>query len=170
MIKRSGQKKRKIAEVILKFSHYVSKHNFDFCLEVLFVIHLISVLVVIVLNIQFSDVDCRERDRDSPQLIMVALDRGIQMESFRVGQKMTDVFLESGEVSLPCHKLILSLHSSYFKTLFQSTGFVESDQSHIALDHIKPPVLQSLVSFIYTGSIDILPETAVDILGKTWEV
>ena len=60
MIKRSGQKKRKIAEVILKFSHYVSKHNFEFCLEVLFVIHLISVLGVIVLNIQFPDVDCRE--------------------------------------------------------------------------------------------------------------
>ena len=91
------------------------------------------------------------------------------MEDFRVREKLTDVFLESGDVSLPCHKLLLSLHSSYFKTMFQSSGFLESHQSRIALNHIKPHILQSLVSFIYTGSIDILPETAVEILGKTWK-
>ena len=101
---------------------------------------------------------------------MVALDRGLQMETFRTEEKMTDVLLVSGAgdtLQLPCHKLILSLHSSYFRTLFKSSGFVESNQSRIALNHIKPQILQSLISFIYTGSIDILPETAVDILGKT---
>ena len=103
---------------------------------------------------------------------MVALDRGLQMERFRLEEKMTDVLLVSmsgpdNTLELPCHKLILSLHSSYFRTLFKSSGFVESNQSRIALHHIKPQILQSLISFIYTGSIDILPETAVDILGKT---
>jgi len=99
---------------------------------------------------------------------MVALDRGVQMESFRVGEKMTDVLLVCGDTTeLPCHKLVLSLHSSYFRTLFQSSGFIESHQTRIALNHIKPQILQSLISFIYTGSLDILPDTAVDILEAT---
>ena len=102
--------------------------------------------------------------------VMVALDRGAQLEHFRVGEKLTDVVLVSGDLSLPCHKLILSLHSSYFETLFKSSGFIESHQSRIVLNHIQPHILQSLISFIYTGSIAVLPETAVDILGKTWKL
>ena len=101
---------------------------------------------------------------------MVALDRGAQLETFRVGEKLTDVVLVSGDLSVPCHKLILSLHSSYFDTLFKSSGFIESHQSRIALNHIQPHILQSLISFIYTGNLHVLPETAVDILGKTWEL
>ena len=102
---------------------------------------------------------------------MVALvDRGTQLENFRVGEKLTDVVLVSGDLSVPCHKLILSLHSTYFETLFKSSGFIESHQSRIALNHIQPHILQSLISFIYTGTIDVKPETAVDILGKTWKL
>ena len=32
---------------------------------------------------------------------------------------MTDVLLVAGDVEEPAHSLILSLHSAYFKTLFQ---------------------------------------------------
>ena len=101
---------------------------------------------------------------------MVNLDRGVQLELFRVEEKLTDVVLVSGDLSVPCHKLILSLHSSYFDTLFKSSGFIESHQSRIALNHIQPDILRSLISFIYTGSIQVVPETAVDILGKTWKL
>ena len=109
------------------------------------------------------------RCKPIPVILMVALDRGIQLEHFRVGERLTDVTLVSGDISVPCHKLILSLHSSYFDTLFKSSGFIESHQSRIALNHIQPHILQGLISFIYTGSIQVVPETAVDILGKTWK-
>ena len=75
---------------------------------------------------------------------------------------MTDVLLVAGDVEEPAHSLILSLHSAYFKTLFQvfcrtlalevwdiflyiaslqyayffpfqSTGFVDSGQKRITV-------------------------------------
>ena len=94
----------------------------------------------------------------------VNLNRGLQMEKFRQERYMTDVELVSEDVSLPCHKLVLSLHSHYFKTLFSSSGFAESGQEQIPMSHISPSLLELIVKFIYTGNITVTRETAVDIL------
>eukprot|EP00092_Neocalanus_flemingeri_P027970 GFUD01030367.1.p1 GENE.GFUD01030367.1~~GFUD01030367.1.p1 ORF type:complete len:304 (+),score=104.70 GFUD01030367.1:106-1017(+) len=97
-------------------------------------------------------------------MVSVCVDRGAQLDQYRQDHLLTDVVLKSSSLTLPCHKLVLSLHSPYFRTLFQSKGFVESDQSTIELTHIKPDLLEVLVSFIYTGRLEVEKESAVELL------
>eukprot|EP00092_Neocalanus_flemingeri_P013866 GFUD01014959.1.p1 GENE.GFUD01014959.1~~GFUD01014959.1.p1 ORF type:complete len:512 (+),score=168.60 GFUD01014959.1:105-1640(+) len=97
-------------------------------------------------------------------MVSVCVDRGVQLDQYRQDHLLTDVVLKSSSLTLPCHKLVLSLHSPYFRTLFQSKGFVESDQSTIELTHIKPDLLEVLVSFIYTGRLEVEKESAVELL------
>ena len=42
-----------------------------------------------------------------------------------------------------------------FRTLFQSSGFMESGQDQIVMNHIKGELLETIVKFIYTGTIHI---------------
>ena len=76
---------------------------------------------------------------------------------------MTDVLLVAGNIEQPAHSLILSLHSAYFKTLFQSTGFVESGQRRV---NVPLPVhlLSPFVTFLYTGNLNLNASNAVEIL------
>ena len=46
---------------------------------------------------------------------MVRLDRGCQLESLREARVLTVVTLVSGDKEVPAHRLILSLHSAYFR-------------------------------------------------------
>ena len=97
-------------------------------------------------------------------MVSVVVDRGLQLNHYRQDKILTDVVLKSSNTSLPCHKLLLSLHSPYFRTLFQSTGFVESNQNTIELTHIKPDLLEAVVIFLYTGKLEITKECAVELL------
>ena len=40
----------------------------------------------------------------------------------------------------------MSLHSPYFRTIFQYTWFLESDQNITELTHIKPDLLEAVVA------------------------
>ena len=86
------------------------------------------------------------------------------MEQFRRDRVMTDVQLISEDTTLSCHKLILSLHSPYFRTMFSSSGFTESGQDQITMHHIRSDLLEIIVTYIYTGHIIITRDLAVDIL------
>lgn len=97
-------------------------------------------------------------------MVGVEVDRGGQLEQLRATEILTDVDLVSGQTTVPCHKLILSLHSAFFRTLFHSEGFLESGQERILLNHINPKLLQSVVTFIYTGKLDIDSCNAVELL------
>ena len=81
-------------------------------------------------------------------MVSVCVDRNVQLELYIREHLLTDVVLKSSTTSLPCHKLILSLYSSYFRTFFKSTGFVESDQNIIELTHIKPDLLGVCVLWV----------------------
>jgi len=94
---------------------------------------------------------------------MVAVDRGAELEGLRRAGVLTDVVLVAGDSSIPAHSLILSLHSAYFRTLFQSRGFVESQQERVAVS-LEPALLSSLVSYLYTGQLELEAATATDLL------
>ena len=57
----------------------------------------------------------------------VTINRGLQMDQFRQDRCLTDVELVSETVSLHCHKLVLSLHSSYFRNRVHPIGHRFSD-------------------------------------------
>ena len=50
------------------------------------------------------------------------------------------------------------------RTLFQSRGFSESCQSRVPLAGLQPHLLAAIVTFIYTGHLDLHSGNAVDLL------
>ena len=61
----------------------------------------------------------------------VTINRGLQMDQFRQDRCLTDVELVSETVSLHCHKLVLSLHSSYFRNRVHPIGHRFCDENTI---------------------------------------
>ncbi len=46
---------------------------------------------------------------------VTSIDRGRQLDAFRMAEQLTDVTLLVEGVRIPAHKLVLSLHSHYFR-------------------------------------------------------
>ena len=65
--------------------------------------------------------------------------------------KFKDVELISDGVTIPCHKLILALHSQYFRTLFSIDSIPELDSKQIKIMSFSPKTLNAVITFIYTG-------------------
>ncbi|XP_055344452.1 kelch-like protein diablo [Paramacrobiotus metropolitanus] len=70
---------------------------------------------------------------------------------------LCDVTLKGAEDSsagIPCHRNILSAHSSYFRTMF-TTDLKERSESSIRLKNISTSTLKDLVDYAYTMEIKI---------------
>ncbi len=66
---------------------------------------------------------------------------------------LCDVVLKAGLESFPCHRLILSAASPYFKAMFCTSGMRECESLDIPLQGIAPEVLSTLLDFAYTSEI-----------------
>ena len=75
-----------------------------------------------------------------------------------------DVEIISEGVATSFHKLILALHSSYFRTLFSNTSFQEKDQNVIKTSSFKPKIIKTIKIFFYTGRINVTRKTIRNVL------
>ena len=75
-----------------------------------------------------------------------------------------DVEIISEGVATSFHKLILALHSSYFRTLFSITSFQEKDQNVIKTSSFKPKIIKTIKIFFYTGRINVTRKTIRNVL------
>ncbi|VDN16099.1 unnamed protein product, partial [Dibothriocephalus latus] len=64
--------------------------------------------------------------------------------------KLTDVTLRVENVKIPCHRIVLTGASPYFRAMFTS-GMKEEGVPEISLHYITPLALHRLVHFAYTG-------------------
>eukprot|EP01080_Neovahlkampfia_damariscottae_P003299 gene3299-5740_t len=64
-----------------------------------------------------------------------------------------DITLKGENISIQCHKLILSFESDYFKSLFES-GFKESSSTEISIEEISDEHLNIIVQYFYSKNID----------------
>jgi len=94
----------------------------------------------------------------------IQVDRGFQLENFRKCGNMTDVVLHVGQNKIKAHKLILSLYSPYLRTLFRTEGFLESGQDNVELNDLDEKAFERVVSYIYSGELEVNYDTAVNIL------
>ena len=70
--------------------------------------------------------------------------------------KFQDVELVSEGVTIPFHKLILAIHSRYFRVLFSMNGFQEVDRNKIEITSIiSPTTLNSIKTFLYSGEVKV---------------
>ncbi|XP_066287425.1 kelch repeat and BTB domain-containing protein 8-like [Branchiostoma lanceolatum] len=91
--------------------------------------------------------------------------RSYENESYRDGflgtvgdlQKagvLQDVILEVEGRQFPCHRLVLSAASPYFRAMF-TNGMAESRQKTVVLKGLDADVFAEIVSYIYTGTLRV---------------
>ncbi|XP_050402889.1 actin-binding protein IPP isoform X1 [Patella vulgata] len=77
-----------------------------------------------------------------------------------------DISIIANGKSFSAHRHILAASSSFFKAMFTS-GMVEGSQKEIYLHDIDEDIIQELLSFIYTGVIEITLENVQDLLSSS---
>uniref|UniRef100_A0A0X3Q0A8 Kelch-like ECH-associated protein 1 n=1 Tax=Schistocephalus solidus TaxID=70667 RepID=A0A0X3Q0A8_SCHSO len=78
--------------------------------------------------------------------------------------KLTDVTLRVENVKIPCHRIVLTGASPYFRAMFTS-GMKEEAVPEISLHYITPLALHRLVHFAYTGQIRVNELNVCEILS-----
>ena len=53
-------------------------------------------------------------------MLVTSVDRGRQLEALRMAEQLTDVTILAEGIRIPAHKLLLSLHSQYFRYLLRT--------------------------------------------------
>ncbi|XP_077479883.1 kelch repeat and BTB domain-containing protein 2 [Stigmatopora argus] len=81
-----------------------------------------------------------------------------QLKFFYEQKLLTDVVLLVDDSEFPCHKMVLAACSSYFRAMFMG-GLSESKQTHVHLRNVDAATLQIIITYAYTGYLDISDST-----------
>ena len=84
-------------------------------------------------------------------------------ELFEKSNKYHDVEVKVGTTIFQCHKMILSIHSSYFQSILFPTAS-RSTVHQITLEAVEPNDFQQILRFIYRGEIQLETQTVRRIL------
>ena len=80
-------------------------------------------------------------------------------------EELKDVELVSEGIAISFNKLILAIHSRYFRVLFSMNGFQEMDKNKIEITvPISPETLNSIKTFIYSGKVTVTRKTIKKLL------
>ncbi|XP_076818570.1 kelch-like protein 25 [Clavelina lepadiformis] len=99
-----------------------------------------------------------------------------KLNEMRQSEILTDVEIRHGHTCFPCHSIVLFLRSSYFEKILSKiwdqgasdkNKTIQIEESDIEID-----VIQNLLGFVYTGSIDIPKDQVVKYLegAKKWDL
>ncbi|XP_072300514.1 kelch-like protein 41a [Eucyclogobius newberryi] len=78
--------------------------------------------------------------------------------------KLIDCVLKIDDRSIPCHRLILSACSSYFRDFFFSEDEGESQEKEVVLENLNPNLMEAIVNYMYSAEIDINDDNVQEIL------
>ncbi|XP_068428933.1 kelch-like protein 41a [Clinocottus analis] len=79
--------------------------------------------------------------------------------------KLIDCVLKVGDRSIPCHRLILTACSPYFRELYFSADGKEMDTMEVVLENMDPNVMEAIVNYMYSAEIDINENNVQDVLA-----
>ena len=96
-------------------------------------------------------------------VIVPECDMCTQFSSLLSSEESSDVTLVVGIEKLKAHKLILSTRSPVFKTMFQ-VNMKEKLTNCVKIEDVALPVLQEVLTFIYTGKSPNLKNMASELL------
>ena len=85
---------------------------------------------------------------------------GIKRNQKKHLEQLCDVELISDGFKIPCHKLLLALHSEYFRKFFAcSINSFQEESKKIEIMSIGPSTLYSIKTFLYTGEVNLTRKT-----------
>jgi len=85
-----------------------------------------------------------------------------QLEDFRQEKRYTDIIIETKDKEFPAHKNVLAASSLFWVACFER-GFKETTQNTIPLTHINSDTFEELLTYIYTGKIQIKAESVISL-------
>lgn len=86
------------------------------------------------------------------------------MNELRRKRELCDVSLHVGGQEFQAHRVVLAGASSYLRAMF-TNGMLESGMRDIKLQGLEPSVMENLLDFVYTGSVDITVENVQALLS-----
>lgn len=87
-----------------------------------------------------------------------------KMEAYFAQKKLCDVMLVSGQVRIPAHRIVLCAASDYFAAMFNS-GLSETKVDEVVLVDVDAESLGTLITYVYTGKLEIKEETVENLLS-----
>ena len=75
------------------------------------------------------------------------------LHKLRQNEEYTDVTLQSGDVQIQCHRVVLAAASDYFKAMFKCA--LKESKSDTVQMTMEPEVLTSVLDYVYTGEIEL---------------
>ncbi|KAL5015190.1 hypothetical protein ScPMuIL_009460 [Solemya velum] len=85
------------------------------------------------------------------------------MNNLRKMDKLCDVTLQVDGISFPAHRIVLAACSDYFSAMFINE-MSERDQSVIELHEISASVMEVLLDFVYTETVNVSVENVQELL------
>ena len=67
------------------------------------------------------------------------------------------------EESLPCHKLVLAIHSPYMKAMLTS-DMQETAKQVVTLDHLNLEAMKVVLSYMYSGKVSMPSSHLMDVI------
>lgn len=113
-----------------------------------------------------EDAERRENDRKRKSNFSATIRN---MAEMGLNGEMADLEIIVEGQAFPCHRLILSAVSPYFRAMFNS-GMIESHNGKVELPDVTKDVFEIIRTFIYTGNIEmdkINEENIFDILSAS---
>ena len=98
------------------------------------------------------------RVNNHPEKILSGLDE------LRKDPTFTDAVLCAGNAEFPCHRAVLASSSPYFRAMF-SSSLKESHNKKIIFNDMSQSTLNQIITFIYTGIVEINFDTAQDLIA-----
>ena len=76
--------------------------------------------------------------------------------------------VQSGDVQIRCHRIVLAVATDYFKAMFRC-GLEESTLATVQLT-MEPEILTSIVEYMYTGEIELTVDNVERLVkaGDNW--
>ena len=97
------------------------------------------------------------RSDDGPKLLQFAND-------CRKSGQFHDVIIKAGSEDISANRMVLSCYSDFFKSMFQ-TSMKEQYQETVEIKEFDGKAVKTLIDFMYTGSIAIDSENAMNVLS-----
>lgn len=86
------------------------------------------------------------------------------MNELRSRCELCDVVLCVGRCEFPAHRIVLAGASPYLQRMF-TNGMLESGKTKIELGGIEPQTMESLLEFVYTGSVELTTNNVQQLLS-----
>lgn len=85
------------------------------------------------------------------------------MKVLRDRQELCDITLCAGEQEFLAHRIVLAACSPYFSAMF-TNGHLEREQRRVVLNGVDSVILENLIEFAYTASLEIREDNVQNLL------